>query len=362
MPTPQVVTFTQAQCERIAAAVKKVEGLPQSELPTTASYRYGVGVVLKGKLTSDLVYDEDEDPDTWTATFQVWYPEDPDDDEDEDEAQTDYDELTVWPWGLDSGTTIKEGTEVFVAWINGRWYVVDPSNNSLVRFELTSDLVYAEDAEEDNAVILDWDDDEEEYVQSENAITVVDFTNSDGYGTWSGKAGSEDNPGYQGWAVYDADREVYEIVWMETPARYIEFTLTAQLETSGGNATVNRFWDGRNPDPESEGIEVHDTITYWQNAPNGAMGRAIWDEKRNEYVIDTVQMKARFITGTISGTLSTGSQATCYVSAAWDGLNPGSTVNVQDIASKFSTSTSGKKYEATYCKENDIYYFTWVEC
>lgn len=238
-----------------------------------------------------------------------------------------------------------------------------------IRFELTEELLYGVDPAEENAERLVWNG--SEYVGTGEALTVFDWTNDPdaSYGTWSGQAETESNVGYQGLAIKKPDSDAYEIVWMETKARFIKFKLSEDItcndESEG--ATVLAFWNGRDPDPESTGIIVWNLAStiesgkYKFAAPNNSVGYAVWDEKEEKYKIWVLENKARFIAGSLNTVLTAGGTVACTVSKYWDGSSPGGTVSVTDISGIF-TGTIGRKFQATYSPCDDKYYFTWVQC
>ncbi|MFO0906449.1 MAG: recombinase family protein [Pirellulales bacterium] len=87
---------------------------------------------------------------------------------------------------------------------------------ALVHFQLLGDLLLGGSAP---AVILTWDG--SAWVPGNTTIAVDDWYANPGM--WQAYAG------YKGLALKNACHDRYEIVWMETPARSIEFVLTSAL-------------------------------------------------------------------------------------------------------------------------------------
>ncbi len=198
-----------------------------------------------------------------------------------------------------SKSAIEAGQLAAFVKTEGLWTCGGGSETKLVRFELTADLVYATDPSDPNAVILTYHDGA--YHADGDAISVFDWTNDGSHGTWSGKGPATDVSGYQGLALYHADRDVYEIVWMEQQAQFISFRLYQRLKTSDASQTacaVLYFWNGRDPDPASAGVEVVNMPTdyagiYKFSGDANAMGYAIWNEKLGQYQIVAIEGDGR---------------------------------------------------------------------
>ncbi len=210
--------------------------------------------------------------------------------------------VTVTNW---SGTDYNSGDKVTVYedLTNGSFYAIKSGAGAvIVRFELTADLVYGADPGSPNAEILTWQSGA--YSTAGNyAITVYDWTNDSGLGTWSGK-GPNSSPaksGYQGLAIKQGDSNRYEIVWMESKAQLIAFRLYQQLTTgmsSVGNCVVTAFWNGRDPDPASANITVYNLATDYSgvfkfSGDANALGYAVWNEKTGVYKIIALEGDGR---------------------------------------------------------------------
>lgn len=205
-------------------------------------------------------------------------------------------------------------------------YAVRRGAGALIRFELTEDLAHliaTADAER-----LVWNG--SAYVKDGIAITVIN-----GFGgVWSGDSGN------QGWAVKMADRDAvssvdaYEIVYLQSKARFIDFTLTADMsqvdDVSSATATVVDWW-GNAPngvDPDSP-VEVFDRQvgdtgkTFFAFALSGAKGMAVWNERSGEYVVVRCETKARRIRFSLNQDMATTNAIrTADVEDFWHGQDP----------------------------------------
>jgi hypothetical protein len=164
-----------------------------------------------------------------------------------------------------------------------QWYAINP-HVPLVRFELTADLVYGTNPSGANAKVLVYSSGS--YSATGLAITVYDWGTFGGsYGNWAGKAPRSGDVGFQGFAVLKSDSNRFEIVWMESMARFVRCTLTTQLTTTSASVngcTVNYYWDGRNPDPGSAGITLYNLNAnggnYQFSGDNGDVVYAVRDD------------------------------------------------------------------------------------
>lgn len=104
------------------------------------------------------------------------------------------------------------------------------------------------------------------------AITVRDpFTDP---GEWQGYVG------YRGWAILGA-QGVYDIVYMEEPALFIEFTLLSGLSGGSANATTTDYFQGKSLGDQI----VYDPQGLFPRAIVGAKGKAVWDDRARRYEV-----------------------------------------------------------------------------
>ncbi len=222
----------------------------------------------------------------------------------------------------------------------------------LFRFELYTNLDLGGEA---FAYIVEWDGG---YAATATEIVVKDFTSSPG--AWQGVAG------FRGWCTLPPDNDdgKYEIVWMETFAKFIEFTATEDMGYSSTGqmaVTVNAAWDGKTP--TSSPVIVIDPRGLFSRVLSGAKGKAVYDPERDVYVIYECQSKAGWIRGTLTAAVSSGSSSSVTVSAfggtQQDVQDPGA-VTVYDPQGLFTRAMSGAKFLAIYDAVTDRY--NLVEC
>jgi hypothetical protein len=100
--------------------------------------------------------------------------------------------------------------------------------------------------------------------------------------------------GYYGWCTRLSDRltyesnsttyQMYEVVWVESRARFLEFSLTAGISGGSATADVIRTWGADDHANPPTGITVFDRTNRMASAPVGTKGIAVWDEQTSQYV------------------------------------------------------------------------------
>lgn len=145
------------------------------------------------------------------------------------------------------------------------WYVF-PIPTEMIRFELDQDKKLDESPA--YAYRLD-----QNLARVGERIQVYDTV-----GQWHGLIG------YQGWAQLMDDSGHFEILFLEAPARFIEFKLLYDLEGSAqAQAEVLHYW-GAAPNGKDPGsiVTVYDRANLFPHALTGAHGYAIYDEFDND--------------------------------------------------------------------------------
>jgi hypothetical protein len=159
-----------------------------------------------------------------------------------------------------------------------KWAVVRLGDvpQAIVHFQLQADLELGRSAE---AAILSWDG--TQWVPSDTAITVHDWYTTPGM--WQAYNG------FKGLALKNACLERYEIVWMETPARSIEFVLNYAMYAGQALATVTNYYlQGKQP---ASTVIVYDAQNNYRRALPGAQGKARWNDQQRRYeVVECDQM------------------------------------------------------------------------
>lgn len=124
-----------------------------------------------------------------------------------------------------------------------------------------------------------------------DTASAADFTVYDSRGLYRGwtRETTPARSGSWGLARFHHDKGVWEVVDMQHIARAITFTLTEDMGgTSSGLATVtvDDYYQGVNPGIiYPAGVDVYDPQGLHPNAPSGAKGKAIFDDRSDEYHI-----------------------------------------------------------------------------
>lgn len=210
--------------------------------------------------------------------------------------------------GITSYLQIAESGSAQVLWrepgLGLKWAIVRLGNHDdeqrIVHFELTYELVLGGWA---TAKQLDWNG--AAWVPGKDIVVFDWYTNP---GMWQGYAG------YRGLAIdRPGTSNQFEIIWMETPARSIEFQLTQNMGYAGAGqalATVTNYYlQGKNPGTT---VTVYDAQGNYPRALVGAKGKARWNDRLRRYeIVECNQMAIALActlaydmcSGTATGTL-----------------------------------------------------------
>lgn len=143
------------------------------------------------------------------------------------------------------------------------WYVF-PEPLEVIRFELDADKKLTDQFVD--AYKLDPD-----LAKYGTKLQVWDTV-----GKWHGRKG------YQGWAVRMRDSDHFEIIFLEGPARFIQFKLMGKLDTHEQYAKITYFWGAapnhRDPSLGDSIIKVYDRGKLFKRALTDAVGFAVYDE------------------------------------------------------------------------------------
>jgi hypothetical protein len=127
--------------------------------------------------------------------------------------------------------------------------------------------------------------------------------------------------GYRGWCILPTDAqeteggEAYrEIIWMEQLAASIEFTLVTDMTGGQAEATVNAWYQGKDPAdvwPAAAGekIYVYDPQNIYPRALAGCKGKARYDNKDHKYKVVTCDQQVLMMRATLSAVMCTGDNA-----------------------------------------------------
>ena len=111
------------------------------------------------------------------------------------------------------------------------------------------------------------------------AITVLDFT-----GRWFSALG----PVRLAWLCSLADRNAYEIIWIEPQSLFLNFTLTenmGQTVLNQASCTFDNYWQGLPTGANGAAGTVFDPNRNWAGALNGDHGVACWNNQLNQYTV-----------------------------------------------------------------------------
>lgn len=185
-------------------------------------------------------------------------------------------------------------------------------DDDLVHFELTADLTLGSSA---TAKVLVWNG--TTWAATGATITVYDWYTQPGM--WQAYSG------YRGLAIHSRESQRHEIVWMETRARSIEFTLTANMSSGSASASIsggNYYLQGKDPGGQTGTLTVYDALGNYPYALTGAKGKARWNDRDRRYeIVECNQrtfailcnLSAPMCTGTPQGTFNTLlSKTLCY--------------------------------------------------
>ncbi len=114
------------QFSRIAAGIRKIEDLPKGQRAARrANGPLHLMTIVKGKLTSAVVYDTANSASTWKGAFRPYFPDQPFDATSVDAAASYYGPFDCWPWCLPDKTTLAVGTPVVCGWDGNRWTIIE---------------------------------------------------------------------------------------------------------------------------------------------------------------------------------------------------------------------------------------------
>jgi hypothetical protein len=257
---------------------------------------------------------------------------------------------------------VGDPVEVILEPKSARWYLVGGRGAALTYFELTANLQFGVDPGSDNAKIIEWDGDS--YEPTGAAIRVFDWTILGAVDSafWVGRAPAGAVKGYRGFATIGQSGR-YEIVWMETQARFIKFRTQGQLKYNvasiGGD--LLDYFDGREPPAGTVtlyNVETDAAGVYEFYGPDNAVGYAVWNDA-SQYRILWLETQAKWIEGTYDATsagtaaFSAGTAADADVVTWWDGKQPPAQVDVHDPAGLFTRALQTGAFLARWNERYD---------
>lgn len=240
------------------------------------------------------------------------------------------------------GKWIAEGTRVLIVKMPAkrgrRWVILPiPPKLDIRRFELVTPLAFGGNAD---AVFVDC-----------GGATGSALIVRDSIGEWHGL------PTFQGWCVRLDDcaetvPPTYEILFLEAPARWVEFVLTSDMVSGYAAATVARYW-GTSPNGKTPGatLTVYDRANLFRRAKTGARGFAVYDERHTDaaplgrWVVVQSETQAGWVCFTLLDDPQQVAEPTATVNSYWgtqqDIQNPGNTVTCVFCAGHFPHAQIG---------------------
>lgn len=279
--------------------------------------------------------------------------------------------IRVFDWGNSGGTygnwvgrapagAVKGYQGICIKASSGRYEIIWMEEQArFIKFKLSSQLKYNA-ASVGASQVENWDG----RTPPVGSVTVYN-TETDLAGTYQ-FWGPSDAVGY---AVFDDKLGRYRIIWLETQAKYIEFTLASATAGTAAfsagtatGATVNNWWDGKKFWGGTT-RDIQDPQGLFVRALQGGKGIARWNEAydggNGGYEAIECQSKAGWIDFTLttgfSSLISTGATVNDYGGSQQDVQNPGSAVSVHDDQSLFVGKTTGDKGRAIYDAVEDKY-------
>lgn len=167
-------------------------------------------------------------------------------------------------------------------------FFVQRPADEIVHFELTSDKDLGTSA---TAHILELSGGEWAVPAEPTEITVEDWYTEPGM--WQGYTE------YRGLAVRRPEcGSIYDIIWMETPARWIRCTATSNLTTSCTASVDHYHLQGKDP---GSTVTVHDPMGVWAGwVQVDCKMWCHWNDRNKRYEITTPQLVAMFATATLT--------------------------------------------------------------
>ena len=291
--------------------------------------------------------------------------------------------IRVFDWGNSGGTygnwvgrapagAVKGYQGICIKASSGRYEIIWMEEQArFIKFKLTSQLKYNA-ASVGASQVENWDG----RTPPVGSVTVYN-TETDAAGVYQFYGPSN----AVGYAVFDDKLGRYRIIWLETQAKKIEFTLASATAgtaafsagTSVSPATVNNYWDGKNP---GSTVTLQDPQGLFVRALQGGKGIAIWNEQYDSgngaYEVIECQSKAGWIKFTItSSDLATtdasksGQTVDSYGGSQQDVQNPGTTVTIYNMAASSNylfEGVVGHKGMALYNAADDKYNIVQMEC
>lgn len=150
------------------------------------------------------------------------------------------------------------------------------------RFQITNDSFGSGIA---LAIEVEWNG--SAYATTGDPFVVADFTPTNEFSSrWKND--------YYGWCLQKTDRlgvtvsltdyDLYECLWVESKARWIEFELTSDVTGGTASANVLYAWGADDRADVPSTVTVYDRTGRFADAETGDKGIAVWDEQESKYI------------------------------------------------------------------------------
>ena len=258
--------FNKASVDRIGNAVRKVEGMPREPTRGSPPDRAPVPVAI---IKLDAQVGPSTSTDLANGTGVLCYMNSAGDITESTQAVTAYNLAKA-----------AATTEVYHRAqrdpLTGLWIIGDDNAGQVIRFQLSaaktkSDLTV-------NGLKVGWGG--AAYDTTGNTITLIDSV-----GAWTAPSTA------RGWAVKMSDRpdisgtDAYEIIYCESYARFIEFTLTSTFASNKATASLTTHWGDAPNGLQPSLSTVHDPLGIYSTMASGSKGHAVFNDATTQYVV-----------------------------------------------------------------------------
>lgn len=170
---------------------------------------------------------------------------------------------------------------------------IPPANSQLAMFELANGFTFPSGGSDapysDDAKRVPFDGEKYEANEDATATVYYPLAARDGDGAWAGQPVVVEGTRVVCWWNRQSKRwEIVAFQWMAQKAKWIRFSAQASFTTSNEtfSAAVVFYADGKNPDPNAEGITIYNheaAVGYIFGGDAGAFGSALYLPESDRY-------------------------------------------------------------------------------
>ena len=258
--------FNKASVDRIGNAVRKVEGMPREPTRGSPPDRAPVPVAI---IKLDAQVGPSTSTDLANGTGVLCYMNSAGDITESTQAVTAYN-LAKAAATTDNYHRAQRDP------LTGLWIIGDDNAGQIIRF-----LISAAKTKSDDTVSgfkVGWSG--AAYGTTGDAIVLIDP-----YNIYTAPSGA------YGWGVKMPDRpdhtslDAYEMLFCESYARFIEFTLTSTFASNKATASLSTFWGDAPNGIEPSLSTVYDPLGIYSTMANGSRGHAVFDDNSTQYIV-----------------------------------------------------------------------------